>query len=126
MGNWWKDTPILGLVNVPKNVSKRNLGEIERQLTERTEEMLASAFPKYQRASSGTTLMGFGERRLLDTEQLKVLGDEAPVNSLDFPVIEFSSPRSFMEDSLKGRELGKRNLEAIDKVRSLKGTAWEM
>jgi spermidine synthase len=126
VGNWWQDTPILGLVNAPVGNPVRNVEEIERKLSTRTEEMLAQAFPQYRGVLPQMSLAGIGSRRLLDSEELTELADEAPVNSLDFPVIEFSSPRSFMEDKFKGRELGKRNLKAVDQVRSLNGTPWEI
>ncbi|MCP4602555.1 MAG: hypothetical protein GY847_18900 [Proteobacteria bacterium] len=121
VGEWSIDRPILGLIGTSDKSVERDPILLERRLASRTKAMLIKSFPEIS-VSLPTRNIG---RRLLREEDLAELSKEARLNSLDFPVIEFSSPRTFIEDRLEGRSLSVKNLKAIDHVRSLTTTPWQ-
>ena len=63
-------------------------------------------------------------RRLLTSSMLKKWSKNAPINQLNFPFIEFSSPRTMMEAKLKRISLARQNIDAIARLRSLLKTPW--
>ncbi len=64
-------------------------------------------------------------RRLLTKTMLQKWADHAPINQLNFPYIEFSSPKTMMNARLHKNPLAFQNIRTIARLRSLKNTPWQ-
>lgn len=125
VGSWSVDRPILGLVGWSGN--EVYLPDIsENALSDRLTDSLARSYPGQELSELGWPASPgpLPSSRLLDTEMLRSWAGDAPLNTLDRTVVEYSSPRTNIQSRLEGNPLGMQNIQRIGVLRPLEGTPW--
>ncbi len=109
MGHWGKRRLILGLVGwkspPPPSSQRPSAASIERKLWELS--IQESGLEKQTRIQS---------RQLLSAELLRRWAQDANVNTLDHPVIEYSAPRAIMQSWIRNDPLADKNHHVLQQL----------
>jgi spermidine synthase len=107
MGNWAQVKPVLGLVGRKPGggASAPTAADVERVvLSQGVQEPGLDSQAQIQ------------SRRLLDNARLRRWADDAPLNTFDHPVIEFSAPRALMDSWITGETVANANHRTIRRL----------
>jgi spermidine synthase len=137
---WWTPlSPALGLVGSQGGLRPRP--DLETRLQEHLLASLRKGLPgggALKETESGEFLRDAAKRglpvdapaiqhhrRLLPNALMRKWAEGADLNTLEHPIIEFSAPRSILEQRLHNNPLALQNLRRIAQLRDLKGTPWD-
>lgn len=118
---WFPGRPLLGLVGLADGATALEPRRYVQALRGRLSRLMRRAFPD-QPWPEDAWPRGEAGARLLGTAHLRALAGQGPLNRVDHLHIEFSSPRTLLEERLHGTPLWVRNLARLDALaRSVPG-----
>jgi spermidine synthase len=134
VGFWPLSAPAIGLVGrkAPGTLSAIDTVKLDHELTRLVRASLDRGFPgrivpsevvaQYQVYPPGQ----MPSRRLLTSELLRKWAGNAPMNTIEHPLVEYSAPRTLFESRGRGRSLIHQQLARIEQLRPLEGTPFRL